>query len=83
MKANVVYGIEISDANMQQSITQSTQDPTYNNISSASYNNLSTPKGMKYSDDESPYWIPSDEERELMSQFNQLKIQNISHKELE
>ena len=82
MKANVVYGIEDSDTNMTQSITQSGQDPTYNNISPAN-DNLPIPEGMEYSDDESPYWIPSDEERELLSQFNQLKIQNIPHKELE
>ena len=78
----MLYGIEDSDTSMQQGITQSTQNYAYRYNSSANYN-LPIPEGMKYSDDESPYWIPSDEERELMSQFNQLKIQNIPHKELE
>ena len=52
--------MEYSDTNMTQSITQSGQDPTYNNISPAN-DNLPIPEGMEYSDDESPYWIPSDE----------------------
>ena len=33
-------------------------------------------------DYDSPYWMPSNEERELMTQFKKLRIPNISQKEL-
>ena len=81
VEANVVYGVRDSDNNMQQNIPQSAQGPTYNYISSVD-NSLSIQE-VGYYDDESPYWIPSNEERELMSQFSRLRIQSISHKDLE
>ena len=32
-------------------------------------------------DPDSPYWVPSDEERELMNQLNKLKIQSVPPKD--
>ena len=78
VEANVVYGVRDSDINMQQNIPQSAQDHTYNYISSEN-DNLSIQDGIEHYDDESPYWIPSNEERELISQFSQLRIQSIAH----
>ena len=66
---------------MQQNVIQSALDHAYNYISSVINTDLSTSKRCEY-DDESFYWSPSNEEKELMSQFNQLKIQSIPHKEL-
>ena len=81
VEANVVYEGRDSDSSVQQNIPQSGQGPTYNYISSVD-NSLSTQE-VGYYDDKSPYWIPSNEERELMSQFSRLRIQSITHKDLE
>ena len=83
VEANVVYGVRDSDNNMQQNIPQSAQDPRVNNCISPENDNLSNQDGVKDYDYGSPYWIPSNEERELMSQFGRLRIQSITHKDLE